>query len=235
MDRVCAINGTLVPEVNYDYDMSDLYNELNTRNDNNTITYTYNCGGYALETYNWFLPVPLASHIEEASMAAWLQEKGYNDWFEYIQEHGCNCEEDDECQYRVGCETDNGLEYLYDLLSEIHDNATDEEMDDLENLYYHHRYDTDIAVELAVLNMLKSFPDLRRIHDFTELRPDEYGIAYCGSDWDFHFAKYDQYSDTLSHKLGPEDIECVDTFEKAFDENGYNSKIAYFAKKRRAC
>lgn len=40
----------------YEYYGHDLYNRNGLRNVRNTIRRTYNCGGYALGTFSWYLP-----------------------------------------------------------------------------------------------------------------------------------------------------------------------------------
>lgn len=40
----------------YDFYGHDLYNRNGLRNVRNTVRYTYNCGGYALGTFSWYLP-----------------------------------------------------------------------------------------------------------------------------------------------------------------------------------
>lgn len=39
----------------------DRYNRLNTRNEQNTTSKEYNCGGYALRTFNWFVPYTIGN------------------------------------------------------------------------------------------------------------------------------------------------------------------------------
>lgn len=232
MTCVYAVNSTLVPEIGFEGDIEDLYNNSNCRTPDNTDNFLYNCGGYALETYNWFLPILCDSVVRENASASWLEEHSYADFNDFYESE----EYDDaefELQYYVDRESDNGLEYVYDLLSDIHNDASDEEMDEAEQLYWHHDYSSETALELAALNMLKAFPDMRRIESFDELNPDEYGIAYRGTDWDFHFAKYDQLTDTITHKLGPQQIRKVKELDDAFEPYGYDTKTVFFAKKRK--
>ena len=40
----------------YEYYGHDLYNRNGLRNVRNTVRHTYNCGGYALGTFSWYLP-----------------------------------------------------------------------------------------------------------------------------------------------------------------------------------
>ncbi len=40
----------------YDHYGHDLYNRNGLRNVRNTVRHTYNCGGYALGTFSWYLP-----------------------------------------------------------------------------------------------------------------------------------------------------------------------------------
>ena len=37
-------------------DYEDFFNERQTRNEENTEKKDYNCGGYALRTFSWYLP-----------------------------------------------------------------------------------------------------------------------------------------------------------------------------------
>ena len=230
MTCVYALNSTLVPEVGFQGDIDDLYNESNSRSPENMGLFEYNCGGYALETYNWFLPVQCETIVRENAESGWLEEHGYEDYYEYSNDCGGD---EYELQDYVERECEDGLENIYDILSEVNDYATDEEMDDAENLYWHHDYSSETALEIAALNMLKSFPDMRRVSSFDELMPDEYGIAYRGADWDFHFAKYDQLTNTITHKLGHNPIKKVNDLDDAFRPFGYKSKTILFAKKRK--
>ena len=44
----------------------DYLNRQKTRNINNTCTSDYNCGGYALRTFSWYLPYDDISHSDLA-------------------------------------------------------------------------------------------------------------------------------------------------------------------------
>lgn len=52
----------------YDYELEgtddELRNRDHSRNRSNTKMLTYNCAGYALETFNWYVPVPAGTDVE---------------------------------------------------------------------------------------------------------------------------------------------------------------------------
>lgn len=90
-------------------------------------------------------------------------------------------------------------------------------------------YNYDILMKLAIERMLRSFPDLRRIKDFSELQDDEYGIVYAAGNGDFHFGRYED--GVWSHKMGSYPIEAVNNEDEVFGIR-YNSKRFRFAMKK---
>lgn len=223
-----AYNGTIVTEV----EQEDPYNSVRVRNADNVNQFAFNCGGYALETFNWFLPIMNESSIAENAEEKWLISNGFDSYWAFQEMDTPNQDElDDYVQTKVS----DGETDILDLLSEIElpegisiEDATEEAL----QLYNDHNYNTPVAVRIAALNMLKVFSDMREINGWEELNPDEYGIAYRGSDHDFHFVKYDQLKDQFSHKMGYYEVENLPTMEAGFDPEGYNSETIYFAKKR---
>ena len=79
--------------------------------------------------------------------------------------------------------------------------------------------------------MLKTFPDLRRIKNFNELKDDEYGIVYATGGDDFHFGKCED--GIYSHKIGHLWAEKAETEDDIFGYR-YNSKRFRFAMKKGA-
>ena len=68
-----AYNGTIVTEV----EQEDPYNSVRVRNADNVNQFAFNCGGYALETFNWFLPIMNESSIAENAEEKWLISNGF--------------------------------------------------------------------------------------------------------------------------------------------------------------
>lgn len=195
-------------------------------------TLQYNCGGYALETYNWFLPILTRDSVVDEGEADWLTQNGYETYWDF-KEDADNT--DEELDKYIEKATEQGEAIILEMLSEtgIPENMNeDEAIDEALELYNNHNYKTPIALQIAALSMLKVFPDLRKINNWEELTPNEYGVAYRGGNNDFHFVKYDQLSNTYSHKVGYQPVEEINSLEEGFDNYGYDSDTIYFAKKR---
>lgn len=206
--------------------MIDIYNEDRSRNMNSIVTESCNCGGYALETYNWFLPIYIESVVADNAEEQWLIEHDFDDMDEL------NHSEIDELMAFVEDEVEREYNRLIDEAQCIMEEDYNDEVEkDINLLYYSSIYDTDIALKLAAEHMLNVFDDLRLIDDLSELEDDEYGIIYRGGKWDFHYVKYDQLTDTYTHKMGFREVEEVEDPEDAFEEE-YMSFDIYFAKKR---
>ena len=141
--------------MNY-YSMEDEYNRLGKRNIKNTTKRTYNCGGYALESFSWYLP---------------------------------RLNGDDVCRA---------------------DGTT---------------------IEDCVKAMEEDFPNLRRIQEISELKENEYAVAFRLSDYDFHYIKRARNGHWY-HKMGG--LHYIRTMkeEVVFSESwgkGYDGEIALLA------
>ena len=144
----------------------DLFNVNRMRNSINTEECLYNCGGYALGTFSWYLP-----SCTEHTWGVW------EDW----------------------------------------------EMDEMQAI-----------TENAVAFMLNDFADLRVIDHLSEVRHDEYAIAFrVSSDGDFHYIKQGK-SRTWTHKCGGGTIRTMTRWEVFYTNWNYryNGPIVLFAKKR---
>lgn len=144
----------------------DLFNRLGERNSENTDQVVYNCGGFALGTFSWYLP---------------------------------------QCESAWGCwEDDWSMEEMTEL--------------------------TDDCVAV----MLDEFPDLREIQYLSEVRHDEYAIAFrLSSDGDFHYVRQ-MHGRTWTHKCGGGEIQTMTRWE-VFNTDWcwrYNGPIVLLAKKR---
>jgi hypothetical protein len=207
----------------------DVRNRLHLRNEDNVKTRSFNCGGYALETFNWFLPIVTQDFISEHAEEKWLIQNGYEACWEIEDESD---KEKELCDY-IDIKVQAGEEEILKLLEEIEipDNIGPEEAKaEALELYKNHCYNSPIALSLVKGNLLKTFSDLRVIKDWGELKNDEYGIAYRGGPDDFHFIKYDQKEKLYTHKLGWQFIETLISLEDGFGDD-YNSKTIFFAKK----
>ena len=136
--------------------VEDEYNRLGKRNIKNTTKCTYNCGGYALESFSWYLP---------------------------------RLNGDDVCRA---------------------DGTT---------------------IEDCVKAMEEDFPNLRRIQEISELKENEYAVAFRLSDYDFHYIKRARNGHWY-HKMGC--LHYINTMkeEVVFSESwgrGYDGEIALLA------
>lgn len=221
----------------------DYRNAARKRNSVNTDIFDYNCGGYALETYSWLIPFYTESSADpwtwkeirypdidecDYSLISLEEEMKQDEEFiahknevkMFLEKAYDRCNKNDIAKWETGNIAINILttpkvDYLRTLSRLIFSSC----------LYAH-----PFALELAAYTMLQCFPDMRRVDSWTELRDDEYGIAYTGGDGDFHFAKF--IDGVISHKMGGSDIKEVESVEDAFLPR-YNGRIVYFAKKKK--
>ena len=208
----------------------DILNRLHLRNEDNVRTMSFNCGGYALETFNWFLPIITQDFISDQAEEKWLIRNNYEAFWEIEDESD---KEKDLSNY-IDTNIQAGEKEIFRLLDEIEipDNIDpDEAKSEALDLYKNHCYNSPTALSLVKGNLLKTFSDLRVIKDWEELKTDEYGIAYRGGPDDFHFIKYDQEEKLYTHKLGWQFVETLISLEDGFGDD-YDSKTIFFAKKR---
>lgn len=161
----------------------DLYNTRHKRNADNYNRMSYNCGGYAFDTYVWLVPYDYCEDLEVEDV---ILELGLSN---------CN--------------------------SNIYNN-----WDSFD-------YTNEYVIRLMVKRILYNFKDVRIIKDLSELHTNEYGIIMRTAAEDFHFVKYDNKTNTFSHKLGcckPEQLSIKDVFCDVWEDE-YNSDMIIFAKK----
>lgn len=119
----------------------DYFNEKRTRNEENTNIKDYNCGGYALGTFNWYLPYEKDESFEYGSNLDFmdnLRNDGYSveeattiilnknveqmlvqfgsDLREVNEEETCNLDDDEELVvYRLSVMYDEEHDDVYDM------------------------------------------------------------------------------------------------------------------------
>ena len=146
---------------------SDPFNKAKRRNRNNTPTYEYNCGGYALGTYSWYCP--------------------------------CDREEVDYVLY----------------------------------VYRTKKQEEKILLHCVEV-MLREIEGLRKIETLSEVKPDEYAIAFkLGKTWnDFHYRRRGK-NGVWYEKCGSNgEIRVVSKEEVLADDWGsYHGRTIFFAKK----
>lgn len=149
--------------------IEDELNLKNFRNIKNTEKRAYNCGGYALGTFSWYLPFEFST------------------WWDF---------EDDEDKF--------------------------EKMEKL--------------TEDFVDYMLKDFSDLRVISKISDLKKNEYAIAFkVSSDGDFHYVKR-QTNGVWRHKRGAmsriEYMSIEEVFHEDWCYGRYDGPLVLLAKRK---
>ena len=214
---------------------ADAFNLMKERSADSEFTSNYNCGGYALETYNWFLPFFNGSAF---SAYMWQQVCEYNGW-----DYDYDCLENGTTEGEV-IFSDYEDEIIQLLAKEILANPQDEDEEDEDYAYdlaaeffWSGDFNHPAAVAVAIKLMIQNF-NLRPIECFDDLNEDEYGIAFATQTGggDFHFFKY--RDGIFSHKMGNCYVEefdvppTLDNISNLFAGMGYDSNVHLFAKKK---
>ena len=195
--------------------MYDPLNKTNYRNTNNTYNKDFNCGGWALNTFNWLCPF-----VTHASMC------GLAD----LENEADDC--DDECdddevlamnENRFFTDVNDYEKRLNNYLNECHEYGGDD------GIFYGTQWDNTIVAMLSKMHLLAAFPDMREVNSFDELNDDEYGIAFATRDDDFHFIRY--FDGVITGKCGGLGIHSYDSIEDGLDYLGYTQNKTYFARK----
>ena len=195
--------------------MDDPLNKTNYRNTNNTYNEDFNCGGWALNTFNWLCPF-----VNYASMS------GLTD----LEDEADDC--DDECdddevlamnENRFFTDVNDYEKRLNNYLNECHEYGGDD------GIFYGTQWDNTIVAMLSKMHLLAAFPNMREVNSFDELNDDEYGIAFATRDDDFHFIRY--FDGVITGKCGGLGIYEYDSIEEALDYLGYTQNKTYFARK----
>lgn len=195
--------------------MDDPLNKTNYRNTNNTYNEDFNCGGWALNTFNWLCPF-----VTHASMC------GLAD----LEDEADDC--DDECdddevlamnENRFFTDVNDYEKRLNNYLNECHEYGGDD------GIFYGTQWDNTIVAMLSKMHLLAAFPDMREVNSFDELNDDEYGIAFATRDDDFHFIRY--FDGVITGKCGGLGIHEYDSIEDGLDCLGYTQNKTYFARK----
>lgn len=195
--------------------MDDPLNKTNYRNTNNTYNEDFNCGGWALNTFNWLCPF-----VTHASMC------GLAD----LEDEANDC--DDECdddevlamnENRFFTDVNDYEKRLNNYLNECHEYGGDD------GIFYGTQWDNTIVAMLSKMHLLATFPDMREVNYFDELNDDEYGIAFATRDDDFHFIRY--FDGVITGKCGGLGIHEYDSIEDGLDCLGYTQNKTYFARK----
>lgn len=149
-------------------------------------------------------------------------------------------EKDDPCVYNCMayafgafgwlCPIDMGLESPEAIIEELDLNENNKKLykrvQKALNLCH---YNDHFLKKISIQRMLKTFPDLRIISSFDDLKDDEYGISFSASEYDFHFVRYD--NGVFSHKRGEGSISYLSNEKEGFFPE-YSSKIIRFAMKK---
>ena len=166
--------------------MDDPLNKTNYRNTNNTYNEDFNCGGWALNTFNWLCPF-----VTHASMC------GLADLEDETDDCDDECDDDEVLamnENRFFTDVNDYEKRLNNYLNECHEYGGDD------GIFYDTQWDNTIVAMLSKMHLLAAFPDMREVNSFDELNDDEYGIAFATRDDDFHFIRY--FDGVITGKCG---------------------------------
>jgi hypothetical protein len=185
----------------------------------------YNCGGYALGIYEWWIPYMTPSRIESDYNEVYDEADYYDE--DDVSEDAIRARENFEYWDERYSDMIDGFEYLFRLCFNREYTANDEW--DLSE------FDNKMSLDFSIFILLRSFKWLRRVNSFKELHDDEYGIVFAVGHGDFHFVRYE--NGIFTHKMGGSDIEVVKKWKEAFhspygDEVRYDAGHAFFAAKK---
>lgn len=185
----------------------------------------YNCGGYALGIYEWWIPYMTPTRIEHDYNEVYDEA----DWYDEsdTSEDAIRARKNFEYWDARYSDLLDGFEYLFRLCFDREYDETDE--CDLAD------FDSKLCMDFCIFILLRSFKWLRRISSFEELKEDEYGIVFAIGHGDFHFVRYE--NGIFTHKMGGTNIEVVKKWKEAFrfpygDEVRYDAGHAFFAAKK---
>ena len=172
---------------NYGYNkrfMEDVMNNNGARTQSNTRSESYNCGGFALGTFSWYYPY-------DEDIVDYAYDHGFID----DEEKADICDEDqiDRGSYEWE-EEDFLLEYdgnqkscdtipTYKVWKSMY------LLDRLEEYTPDIFYKNSGYIEYFIDKMLKEIPNLRVINEFSDLKENEYCVAFRVGRGDFHYVR----------------------------------------------
>lgn len=185
----------------------DALNQSNYRNVNNIDYKDYNCGGWALNTFEWLVPFLSCGNIDDFSYYA---ETHDSEWIDNLH---------DFFRDEENCESSK---------NEVNDEI-EKHNGNIEEQYYAH-WDNETIINLSIQHLLSAFKDLRLINSLDELEDNEYGIVFGTNYDDFHFARI--LDGVITAKCGGCEIEEYYNIESAMINYPYGR--TYFARKIQA-
>lgn len=185
----------------------------------------YNCGGYALGLYNWWMPYMTPSRIERDYCEIYDEADYYAE--DDTSEDAIRARENLAYWDARYSDLIDGFEYLFREFSGRE--VTEDDEWDLSE------FDSKLSLDFCVFILLRSFKWLREIKSFKELNDDEYGIVFAIGHGDFHFVRYE--NGVFTHKMGGMNIETVKKWKQAFrtpygDDVRYDAGHIFFAAKK---
>lgn len=185
----------------------DALNKSGYRNFNNTHSKEYNCGGWALNIFEWLVPFLSCGNVDDFSdLASTCNEEQMNNLYDFFYDEE-NCESSRN-EINSEIERYNGC---------------------VEEQYYAH-WDHETIIDLSVQHLLSAFKDMRLVNSFDELKDDEYGIIFATNYEDFHFARI--LNGVITAKCGGLPVEKYHSIDSAMRNYPYGR--TYFARKIQA-
>lgn len=185
----------------------DALNKGGYRNVNNTDYGEYNCGGWALNIFEWLIPFLSCGNVDDFSdFASIRSEEQMDNLYDFFYDEE-NCESSKN-EINGEIKKYNG---------------------DIEEQYYAH-WDHETIIKLSIQHLLSAFKDMRLVSSFDELEDDEYGIVFATNYEDFHFVRF--LDGMITAKCGGLPVKKYHSIDSAMRDYPYGR--TYFARKIQA-
>lgn len=239
--------GNMVTLSNYGYGakfIEDSFNLGGRRNQSNTACPAYNCGGFALGTFSWYVPFA-EDMLDYAVEVGAIKERYVEEILEGTSEDDYYWEEQDFLenyrlpQYNLNDHSMNCL-LNYESWSSI------QICKNLEAIYPNLFEKNSMFLDYFARKIVSENKGVRPITALSELRPNEYCIAFRIGDGDFHFLRSnDSRCQLWIEKRGTTKVLCHRADEIKYSVGSekffnvlfktrihfYNSKTLLFAKR----
>lgn len=221
---------------NYGYNknfLADAMNRNGARTQSNTRSESYNCGGFALGTFSWYYPYG-SDIVDYAYDHGFINEAQKEEIYADVDRESYEWEEEDFlCDF-------NGSKKTCDVIPTYEVWKSMAIQDCLECCVPSIFNRNSGFMEYFIDKMLKEIPKLRVINDFSDLKENEYCVAFRVGHGDFHYIRSNNSKcDVWIGKMGWNRVKRIDeevstdNLEEFFDVlfgMRYDSDTILFAK-----